>query len=47
MLKYQKKTLKAGKLFFIPGKTLPILWSCLAANECNNTEQLGLSFVLG
>lgn len=42
-----KKALKAGKLFFIPGKTVPILWSRLAANERNNTEQLGLSFSLG
>lgn len=42
-----KRAQKAGNLSFIPGKTVPVLWSRLAASDHNNTEQLGLSFSLG
>lgn len=45
-VKISKKPQKLGSCAF-PGKTVPVLWSRLAANDHDNTEQLGLSFSLG
>lgn len=41
-----KKPQKLGSCTF-PGKAVPVLWSRLAANDHDNTEQLGPSFSLG